>query len=159
MDPLGIPRRVLFPFPYQQTRIPIRVTPALPIAALPRCAVDPNLSAAIVLASSTSTPIKTTTRLEQHVGVVVAAAAAALGAAMGEEFKSGVVSASTKTIGGETVAELLKLYFLTAANFDFERVARERGVEVLLANDISPGIAESLVDETLKILAAVTRNS
>ena len=157
MDPLGIPRRVLLPFPYQLTRIPIRVTPALPIAALPRCAVDPNLSAAIVLAPSTSTPIKSTARLEIHLGIVVAAAA--LGAAMGEEFKSGVVSASTKTIGGETVAELLKLYFLTAANFDFERVARERGVEVLLANDISPGIAESLVDETLKILAAVTRNS
>jgi len=81
------------PFPYQLTRIPIRVTPAFPIAALPRPAVDPNLSAAIVLAPSTSTPIKSTARLEIHLGIVVAAAAANLGAAMEEEFKNAAVSA------------------------------------------------------------------
>lgn len=117
--------------------------------------MDPNLSAAIVLAPSTSTPIKSTARLEIHLGIVVAAAAANLGAAMEEEFKNGAVSASTKTVGGETIAELLKVYFVTVADFDFDRIARERGVETLVENDVPLGAAEFLVDEVMSLLKKV----
>jgi hypothetical protein len=130
---------------------------ALPIASCER-AVDHPAPAITLLAPSTFTSAKVTTRLEAHIGLTVAAAAAALGAAMGEKFKNGAVNAPTKAVGGETIAALLKLYFFMAANVDFARIARERGVEVLVENDVPLGAAEFLVDEVLKILAAVTRN-
>jgi hypothetical protein len=113
------------------------------------------------LAPAPSTAVKAiirTARLEAHVGLTVAAAAAALGAALAEKFNGDTVSARTKTIGGETIAALLKLYFLLAGKFDFDRVARERGVEVLVASDIPLETAKFWVDEVLKILTAVTRD-
>jgi hypothetical protein len=97
-----------------------------------------------------------TARLEIHLGFTVAAAAAALGAAMAEQTRDGAVSASMKAVGGETVAGLLKLYFLVAPDFvDFNRVARERGVEILVENDVPLGDAEFLVDETMRLLSKV----
>jgi len=72
-----------------------------------------------------------------------------------EKFKSDTVNAQTKMIGGETIAALLKLYFLTAGNFDFDRVARERGVEVLVASDVPPEAAKVWVDEVMKFLKKV----
>ena len=106
-------------------------------------------------APSTVKAIIRSARLEGHVGLTVAAAAAALGAALAEKFKSDTVSAPTKKVGGETIAELLKLYFFMAGNFDFHRVARERGVEVLVASDIPPEVAKFWVDEVMKLLKKV----
>ena len=120
-----------------------------------------HTSSVTALAPAPSTAVKTiirTARLEAHVGLTVAAAAAALGAALAEKFKRDTVNAQTKMIGGETIAALLKLYFLMAGKFHFDRVARERGVEVLVASDIPPEAAKFWVDEVLKILAAVTRD-
>lgn len=110
------------------------------------------------LAPATSTSIKSTARLEHHVGIVVAAVAAALGAALGEEFKSGAVNTQTKQVGAETTAELLKLYFFMAADFDFDRIARERGMETLVENNVPPETAKFLVGEVMSLLAKVVTN-
>jgi len=106
-------------------------------------------------APSTVKAIIRSARLEAHVGLTVAAAAAATGAALAEKFQSGAVNPQTKMIGGETIAALLKLYFVMAGNFDFDRVARERGVEVLVASDIPPEAAKFWVDEVMKLLKKV----
>ena len=110
---------------------------------------------ALAPAPSTVKAIIRTARLEAHVGLTVAAAAAALGAALAEKFNSDTVSAQTKAIGGETIAALLKTYFCVAANVDFDRVARERGVEVLVASDIPPEVARFWIDELMKLLKKV----
>ena len=128
-----------------------------PSASCEYAPVDPT-PAITVPALSSSTTAKTATRsarLLEHIGLTVAAAAAALGAALTEKFKSDTVSAQTKMIGGETIAALLKLYFFMAGNFDFDRVARERGVEVLVASDIPPEAAKFWVDEVMKLLKKV----
>ena len=106
-------------------------------------------------APSTVKAIIRSARLEAHVGLTVAAAAAALGAALAEKFKRDTVNAQTKMIGGETIAALLKLYFLMADKFDFDRVARERGVEVLVASDIPAEVATFWVDEVMTLLKKV----
>ena len=106
-------------------------------------------------APSTVKAIIQSARLEAHVGLTVAAAAAALGAALAEKFKRDTVNAQTKMIGGETIAALLKLYFLMADKFDFDRVARERGVEVLVASDIPAEVATFWVDEVMTLLKKV----
>jgi len=118
----------------------------------------PNLPAVEILAPSSSIQVKSNNKLESHIGVVTAAAAAALGAALQQKFKNGAVDAQTRLLGGETIAELLKLYFLTASSLDFFRVARERGIEVLVESDLSSSAVEFFVDEVLKILAAATRD-
>jgi len=123
-----------------------------------------HVSAITVLAPEPqSTAVKAITRsarLEAHLGLVTAAAAAATGLALAEKFHNDTVSAPTKRLGGETIAELLKLYFLTAAIFEsprcFFRVALERGVEVLVTGDIPPEAASFWVDEVMKLLAKVT---
>jgi hypothetical protein len=114
-------------------------------------------SSVTALAPAPSTAVKVivrTARLEAHVGLTVAAVAAALGAAVGES-KNGAMSVQIKTIGAETTVALLKLYFLTAGKIDFDRVARERGVEVLVENDIPPEAAKSLVNEAMKLLKRI----
>jgi len=116
--------------------------------------VDPA-PAVSSLAPASSTAIIRTARLEAHVGLTVAAAAAALGAALVEKFKRDTVNAQTKMIGGETIAALLKLYFRMADKFDFDRVARERGVEVLVASDIPAEVATFWVDEVMTLLKKV----
>ena len=117
-----------------------------------------HTSSVTALAPAPSTAVKAiirSARLEAHVGLTVAAAAAALGAALAEKFNSDTVSPQTKAIGGETIAGLLKLYFCLADKFDFDRVARERGVEVLLASDIPPRAAKFWVDEVMTLLKKV----
>ena len=117
-----------------------------------------DISAIPVLApEEPRSPATASARLEAYVGVIVAAAAAALGAALAEKFEGDTVSAPTKKVGGETIAELLKLYFLLATKIDFNRIGRERGVETLMGNNIPLEVASFWVDEVLKILAAVTR--
>jgi hypothetical protein len=129
----------------------VRVTPALLLAAPAEVAVD-HTSSVTALAPATSTAISRSARLEILIGLAAAAAGAATGVALQQKIKNGAVDAQTRLLGGETLAELLKLYFLMADKFDFDRVARERGVETLVENDVPSETAKFWVDEVLKIL-------
>ena len=121
--------------------------------------MDPNFPAEIVLAPAPSTAITRSARLEILIGLAAAAAGAATGVALQQKIENGAVDAQTRLLGGETLAELLKLYFLAAtAKIDFFRIARERGVEVLVENDVPVRAARFWVDEAVTILEKVTRN-
>ena len=66
---------------------------------------------------------------------------------------------STKMAGGEAVAQLFKLrQFLIADFADFDRIARERGVEVLRACDVPLAAANMFVDAVLEILTRIVRD-
>ena len=72
--------------------------------------MDPT-PAITTLAPAPSTAVKAITRSalpDAHVGAVVAAAAGAIAAALGE-FQEGALTTHTKMAGGEAIAKLYKL--------------------------------------------------
>ena len=127
--------------------------------------MDPIL-APTALAPSTSTsttatsPSKPASWLEHHLGQTVAAAASTIAEALGE-FQDGGLTSRTKGRGGELIFELFRLRQFLIANFpDFDRLARERGIEALRAatdGEIRPEIADELITAVLDILGKVTK--
>jgi hypothetical protein len=89
--------------------------------------------------------------------MVVGACAGAIAEAVGE-FQDGGLTPRTKGRGGNLIWELFRLREFMIADFDFDRIARERGVEALLACDVNPATATALVNEVLDILRKVTRD-
>jgi len=81
--------------------------------------------------SPSTTPAKLASGLGRHIGECVVEAL--------QKFNAGRLTNSTKMVGGEAVAQLFKLRQLLIADFpDFDRIARERGVEALAGVRRSP---------------------
>src|SRR5262249_50230662 len=98
-----------------------------------------------------------TPTLEHRIGVLVATAGIAIAEAL-DEHRRGALSPRTKMRGGDLICELVRLReFLIAALPDFDRVARERGVAMFQAADVSLATAGVLVDEVLNLMHKVTR--
>ena len=93
-------------------------------------------------------------RLEDYLGLQVAAAAAAFLAGVAEYGNCGS-TATTRNHAGVLLAELSRLHRCTAGYLDFEVVGRRHGIAVLQANDIPPAIAEAAVTEIFSILRKV----
>ena len=116
----------------------------------------------IDLARSQSTAVKTATRsaplLEYHLGAIVAACAGMIGEAVGE-FQDGGLTPRTKGQAGEFIAELFRLRQYMIVDWpDFDRIARERGVEMLVACGAPSSAAEFLVTEALAILSKIVHD-
>jgi len=123
--------------------------------------VDHPLASSLVApAPAISTAVKTTSKsalLEAHVGAVVGAAAAALGAAVAES-QDGKLTSMTKGQGGKSIYELFKLRQLMIGTFpNFDVLARQCGVETLLACNVPPEAANMLVDSVLELLGRIVR--
>ena len=119
-----------------------------------------HLTPDVALTSAPSTAVEAITRsarLEAHVGAVVGAAAAALGAALGE-LQDGKLTSMTKGQGGQLIYELFRLHQLMIGTFpNFDALARQCGIETLLACDVPPEAANMLVDEAMKLLEKIVR--
>jgi hypothetical protein len=95
--------------------------------------------------------------LEGRIGALVATAGIALAEAL-DEHRHGALSPRTKMRGGDLICELVRLrQFLIAGLPNFDRVAREHGVAMLRAADVSLATASVLVDEVLDLMHKVTR--
>ena len=111
---------------------------------------------------SRSTAVKTTTRsaifLEHHLGAVVGACAGAIAEAT-QEFQSGKLTPAAKMRSGEYICELFKLrQFMIVDWPEFDTLAKERGVEMLKACNVSFGAANLLVDAVMEILGKIVRD-
>jgi len=112
--------------------------------------------------SSRSIAVKPTTRsaifLEHHLGAVVGACAGAIAEAT-QEFQSGKLTLTAKLRSGEYICELYRLRQFMISDFpNFDTIAKERGVEMLRACNVSAGAANLLVDAVLEILAKIVRD-
>jgi hypothetical protein len=119
--------------------------------------VDPNLSAVRPLAPATSTvkALVRTARLEAHIGTVVGAVAATIGAAW-SELEDGRLTLLTKGQGGQLIYELYQLRQLLLTSFpNFDDLARQCGIQTLMECAIAPEAAKFLVDEAMSLLAKV----
>ena len=106
-------------------------------------------------APSTVKAIIRSARLEAHIGTVVGAVAATIGAAW-SELEDGKLTALTKGQGGQLVYELYNLRRLLLPSFPhFDDLARQCGIQTLTECDIAPEAAKFLVDETMSLLAKV----
>ena len=117
-------------------------------------------------ATNTSAPatftIETTLKpgifLELHVGTIVGAVAGVIGEGV-EECRNGGLTPKTKGQSAKFLCELLFLrrYMLEAGFSNFDSLARQRGLEVLIACDTPAATAQFLVDETMKLLAKLVQ--
>jgi hypothetical protein len=109
-------------------------------------------------APSTSASTRSAIFLELHLGAIVGAVAGVIGQGV-EECKDGGLTSETKGRSAEFLCDLLFLreYMLSAGFSDFDRIARERGLEILIGCDTPPATARFLVDETMKLLAKLVR--
>jgi len=90
---------------------------------------------------------------------MVASAAGAIAEALGE-YQNGGLSPLTKSRGGDLVFELFKLRQFLIADFDFDRIAVEYGLAVLLeasGADVDASTINILVDGVMDILRTVVR--
>jgi hypothetical protein len=95
--------------------------------------------------------------LECRVGALVAVAGIAIAEAL-DERRHGALSPRTKQQGGDLICELVRLrQFLIVDLPNFDSIAREHGVAMLRAADVSPATASVLVDEVLDLMHKVTR--
>ena len=114
---------------------------------------------ALAPAPSTVNAIIRSARLEAHIGTVVGAVAATIGAAW-SELEDGKLTSLTKGQGGQLVYELWKLRQHLLTSFPhFDDLARQCGVETLMECDIEPEAAKFLVDETMSLLAKVVEKT
>jgi hypothetical protein len=75
-----------------------------------------------------------------------------------EERRHGALSPRTRQRGGDLICELVRLrQFLIVDVPSFDAIAREHGVAMLRAADVSPATASVLVDEVLDLMHKVTR--
>jgi len=110
---------------------------------------------ALAPAPSTVNAIIRSARLEAHIGTVVGAVAATIGAAW-SELEDGKLTSLTKGQGGQLIYELFKLRRLLLADFpQFDALARQCGIQTLVDCDIAPEAAKFLVDEAMSLLAKV----
>jgi hypothetical protein len=96
--------------------------------------------------------------LEAHLGVVVGACAAMIAEAA-SEFQNGGLSPRLKGNAGEFIWQLFRLREFMLPNFpEVDRIAKERGVEALVACDFPIETAEWLVGEVMTVLGKIVRD-
>jgi hypothetical protein len=124
----------------------------------------PAVSPLVALERSRSTATATPAAgswIEAHIGKTVAAAAATIAEALGE-FQDGGLTSTTKAAGGSCIFEIYRLRCFLIARFpDFDRLARERGIEELRAatnGEVSSVTIDVLVDGVMDILHKVVRD-
>jgi hypothetical protein len=118
----------------------------------PTPATDTTLAPAASKADITPT-------LEHRIGALVAIASIAIAEAL-EEHRHGALTPRTKTRGGDLICELVRLrQFLIVDLPNFDSIAREHGVAMLRAADVSPATADVLVNEVLAVLHKVVRTA
>jgi hypothetical protein len=90
--------------------------------------------------------------------MIVGACAGTIAEAVGE-YQDGRTTGTTKKRGANFIYELYKLREFMLPDFpNFDRIARERGVEALVACDVPRGAANICVDAVLEILGNVVRD-
>jgi hypothetical protein len=118
--------------------------------------VDPAPAiTALAPATSTVKALVRTARLQLHIGTVVGAVAATIGAALSES-QDGKLTALTQGQGGQLIYELYQLRQLLLTSFPhFDDLARQCGIQTLMECAIAPEAAKFLVDEAMSLLATV----
>jgi len=114
--------------------------------------------AVTTLAPSRSTASAPTNTIEHYVGQRVAAVAAILLEAL-DERQHGALSPRTKMAGGDQLAALHGLRIFMLADWPFDEICRVHGAAALRAADVSPRIADILVDEVLTLLHKIARTA
>ena len=95
--------------------------------------------------------------MERHIGDLAAAAAATILEAL-EEYQSGGLSGlspATKKQIGETIWEMYWRRQYLVPFWDFDSIARERGLAALRAADVAPALAKIAIDAALEVLHGV----
>jgi hypothetical protein len=121
---------------------------------------QPHAAVAASCLDLASTAIEPTPALEA-IGIQMAICAGALAEALTER-RTGALTSATRTYGGNAIARLYELRQATVGKLDFDRVAREHGVRLLLehggTNDISAATIDTLVGGVLEILHKLVRS-
>ena len=108
--------------------------------------------------TATSTSALEGVFLQYHLGAVVGAVAGVIGEGV-TECRDGGLIPETKVQAAKFLCELVRLREFMIGDFpDFDRIAKERGVEVLVACDTPPATAKFLVGETMNLLAKLVIN-
>lgn len=121
--------------------------------------MDPISVAPILALGSTTAANQVVPWLERHVGECVAAAACTILQAL-DEHQNGGLTPRTRGAGGDRIFDLYRLRCLMVSTWDWETIARHRGIEALrtISNgEISLSACDALVDHVLAIVSAVTR--
>src|SRR5262249_54561831 len=142
--------------PTQPARAWIRLGPRPSYYRLRECVVEPTPAITVTPAPASSKADITPT-LEHRIGALVATPGIAIPEAL-DEHRHRARSPRTKPRGGDLICELVRLrQFLIAGVPNFDSVAREHGVAMLRAADVSLATASVLVDEVLDLMHKVTR--
>jgi hypothetical protein len=105
-------------------------------------------------------PLPSIPSLEEIIGQITAAAATAMGQALGELERGGLTSV-TRMRSGDLVARLYGLRQACAGKIDFDRVARVHGTQALRARygrDVDAHTIDVLVDGVIEVLGKVVRS-
>jgi len=140
----------------------IRLPNALLITApASECAVHPTPATVPLTPTSSTgkTSVNTGPSHEFLIAQLVAAAGLVIVEAL-QERADGGLSPATKTRGGDLLARLVGLRQFLIADFpDFDALARQHGGAALRAADVSPIVADRLVDEVLTLLHKIVRTT
>ena len=96
--------------------------------------------------------------IEKHVGAMTAAAAGTILEALAEHQNGGLIQKTREQIG-ESIWQLYRIRCVMVPSWDFDAIAREQGTAALRAADISPRTAQIAIDEVLRVLRAVIRET
>ena len=107
-------------------------------------------------ATSTAKPV--VPWLEHHVGEMTAAAASTVLEALAE-YKDRGLTPATRNQTGEVFWELYRLRQLLVPTWDFDAICREQGTAALRAADVAPATAQIAIDEVIRVLHAVIRET
>ena len=115
--------------------------------------------ASSLIAPAPPTAVTRSARLEAHIGTVVGAVAATIGAAWGE-LQDGKLTSLTKGQGGQLIYNLYQLRRqLLLANFsNFDDLARQCGIQTLVESGLPPETARFLVDEAMRLLEKIVQH-
>jgi hypothetical protein len=89
---------------------------------------------------------------------VTAAAAGAILEALAEHQSGGLIP-KTKEQVGDSIWQLYRIRCVMVPTWDFDAIAREQGAAALRTADIAPAIAQIAIDEVLRVLHAVIRET
>jgi hypothetical protein len=124
--------------------------------------VDPISVPPVVAPERSRSPATSTAKLtpwiEHHVGECVAAAASVILQALDEHRDGGLIPRTKEQIG-DSVWQVYRLRQFLVPTWDFDVIAREQGVAALRTADVAPAIAQIAVEEVIRVLHAVIRET
>jgi hypothetical protein len=96
--------------------------------------------------------------IERHVGEITAAAAGTILEALAEHQNGGLIQKTREQIG-DSIWQLYRIRCVMVPTWNFDAICREQGGVALRAVDVAPATAQIAIDEVLRVLHAVIRET